>query len=69
MGDDGAEGALEISKQGGAVLIESPELAVVSGMPLAVRRARVRHQALGIWDLGNMLSELARPKSKMRPEL
>ncbi|MGB8221105.1 MAG: chemotaxis-specific protein-glutamate methyltransferase CheB [Polyangiales bacterium] len=69
MGDDGAEGALEISKRGGAVLVESPESAVLSGMPLAVRRTRVRHQSLGIWDLGNMLSELTRPKSNIRPEL
>ncbi|MFZ1863695.1 MAG: chemotaxis-specific protein-glutamate methyltransferase CheB [Polyangiales bacterium] len=61
MGDDGAEGVREISKRGGIVLIEAPETAVVSGMPLAARRSGVRHQSLGIWALGDMLAELARP--------
>jgi len=61
MGDDGAEGVVEISKRGGAVLIEAPETAVVSGMPMAVRRSGVRHQSLGIWDLGDMLTVLTRP--------
>jgi two-component system chemotaxis response regulator CheB len=61
MGDDGAEGAREISKRGGAVLIEAPETAVVAGMPLAVQRTGVRHHSLGIWALGDMLAQLARP--------
>ncbi|MGB8332494.1 MAG: CheB methylesterase domain-containing protein, partial [Polyangiales bacterium] len=61
MGDDGAEGVLEISKRGGAVLIEAPETAVVSGMPLAVQRSGVPHQSLGIWTLGDVLTEITRP--------
>ncbi len=61
MGDDGADGAREISKRGGKVLIEAPETAVVSGMPLAVQRAGVRHESLGIWALGDRIAELARP--------
>jgi len=60
MGDDGAEGVVEISKRGGAVLIEAPETAVLSGMPLAVQRSGVPHQSLGIWDLGDMLTALTR---------
>jgi two-component system chemotaxis response regulator CheB len=60
MGDDGAEGVREIDKRGGAVLIEAPETAVVSGMPLAVRRSGVRHQSLGIWALGDQIAELTR---------
>jgi two-component system chemotaxis response regulator CheB len=64
MGDDGAEGVGEIFKRGGTVLIEAPETAVVSGMPLAVQRSGVRHQSLGIWDLGDRLAELARPTSE-----
>lgn len=60
MGDDGAEGVREISKRGGDVLIEAPETAVVSGMPLAVQRAGVRHQSLGIWALGDRIAELTR---------
>ena len=61
MGDDGAAGVREIHKRGGEVLIEAPETAVVSGMPLAVRRSGVRHQSLGIWGLGDRIAELARP--------
>jgi two-component system chemotaxis response regulator CheB len=61
MGDDGADGAREISGRGGEVLIEAPETAVVSGMPLAVRRAKVRHESLGIWALGDRIAELTRP--------
>lgn len=61
MGDDGAEGVREIFKRGGTVLVEAPETAVVAGMPLAAQRTGVRHQSLGIWALGDMLAELARP--------
>lgn len=61
MGDDGTDGARAISKRGGEVLIEAPETAVVSGMPLAVRRARIRHESLGIWALGDRIAELTRP--------
>jgi two-component system chemotaxis response regulator CheB len=58
MGDDGAKGVRDISKRGGTVLIEAPETAVVSGMPLAVKRSGVQHHSLGIWALGDLLTEL-----------
>ena len=61
MGDDGAEGVRDVHKRGGEVLIEAPETAVVSGMPLAVRRSGVRHESLGIWALGDRIAELTRP--------
>lgn len=64
MGDDGAEGVSEIANRAGTVLIEAPETAVVSGMPSAARRSGVRHQSLGIWDLGDMIAQLARPESR-----
>lgn len=62
MGDDGAAGAQDIVKRGGKILIEAPETAVVSGMPLAVRRAGVRNESLGIWALGDRIAELTRPE-------
>jgi len=62
MGDDGAEGAAWITERGGTVLIEEPETAVVAGMPLAVRRAGVQHQSLAIWNLGDRIAELTRPR-------
>ena len=55
---------LEISERGGTVMIEAPGTAVVAGMPLAVRRTGVQHQSLGIWALGDMLAELARPSRR-----
>ncbi len=61
MGDDGAEGVRDVAERGGTVLVEAPETAVVSGMPLAVQRSGVRHRSLGIWALGDMLAELTRP--------
>lgn len=61
MGDDGAEGVREISERGGTVMVEAPETAVVAGMPLAAQRTGVQHHSLGIWALGDMLVELARP--------
>jgi two-component system chemotaxis response regulator CheB len=64
MGHDGAEGVRDISKRGGTVLVEAPETAVVSGMPMAAQRSGVQHHSLGIWALGDMLAELARPNRK-----
>ncbi len=60
MGDDGALGVREIAKREGQVLIEAPETAVVSGMPLAAQRSGVSHRALGIWALGDALADLTR---------
>lgn len=64
MGDDGALGVRDIGKRGGRVLIEAPETAVVSGMPLAAQRSRVVHQSLGVWALADMLAELCRPPQR-----
>lgn len=63
MGDDGALGVREIAKRKGTVLIEAPETAVVSGMPLATKRSGVPHQSLGIWALGDMLTDLTRSEN------
>lgn len=64
MGEDGAKGARDIFSQGGSVLVEAPETAVVSGMPRAVQRIGVQHHSLGIWALGDMLAELTRPSRR-----
>lgn len=60
MGDDGTAGVREVSERGGVVLVESPETAIVGGMPSAVGRAGICHESLGIWELGDRLVELAR---------
>jgi two-component system chemotaxis response regulator CheB len=61
MGDDGAQGVRDISARGGTILVEAPETAVVSGMPMAAKRTGVRHHSLGIWALGDLLAALTRP--------
>jgi len=64
MGDDGAKGVCEVSARGGTILVEAPETATVSGMPMATQRTGVRHHSLGIWALGDMLAALTRPTSR-----
>src|SRR3954454_14393461 len=58
--DDGAAGAAAIAAQDGAVLVQDPEEARVTGMPravlAAVRRARARPAA----ELGSAVSDLVR---------
>lgn len=59
MGDDGAKGAQAVQKAGGVVLAESPETAVIYGMPgAAVRTGAVAHH-LPLRTLGDKLAELA----------
>jgi len=64
MGDDGAQGVCEVSARGGTILVEAPETATVSGMPMAAQRTGVRHHSLGIWALGDMLAALTRPTQR-----
>ncbi len=55
MGNDGAEGMLEIFKQGGYTITESEETAVVFGMPHEVIKAGAARKVL---PLGEVPSEL-----------
>jgi two-component system chemotaxis response regulator CheB len=59
MGDDGAKGVLAVKNAGGVILAESPETAVIYGMPgAAVRTGAVDHH-LPLRTLGDKLAELA----------
>lgn len=59
MGDDGAKGVTAVKKAGGIVLAESPETAVIYGMPgAAMRTGNVDHH-LPLRTLGDKLAELA----------
>ncbi|MCS6898881.1 MAG: chemotaxis-specific protein-glutamate methyltransferase CheB [Myxococcales bacterium] len=58
MGDDGLAGARAIHEAGGLVVVESPETAVVNGMPGAVHRAGLAHHVLPLPDIANFLLEL-----------
>lgn len=55
MGDDGAEGAAEIEKRGGLVLVEKPELAILEGMPRATLARTEGAVATTIEELGRLL--------------
>jgi two-component system chemotaxis response regulator CheB len=58
MGDDGVEGARAIHAAGGIVIAESPETAVVNGMPGAVVRAGIAHKVLPLPQIAEFLSSL-----------
>jgi two-component system chemotaxis response regulator CheB len=58
MGDDGVEGAKAIRNAGGTVIAESPETAVVYGMPGAVVRAGVASESLPLAQIAEYLAGL-----------
>jgi two-component system, chemotaxis family, protein-glutamate methylesterase/glutaminase len=60
MGDDGARGAGVIKQQGGTVLAEAPETAVIYGMPGAAVRAGHVDRSLPLRALAERLAEMSR---------
>jgi two-component system chemotaxis response regulator CheB len=58
MGDDGVEGARAIRNAGGTVIAESPETAVVYGMPGAVVRAGVASESMPLAQIAEYLANL-----------
>jgi len=58
MGDDGVEGARAIKAQGGRVIAESHETAVVNGMPGAAIRAGVVDEVLPLPEIAERLAAL-----------
>lgn len=58
MGDDGVEGARAIRDAGGLVIAESPETAVVNGMPGAVVKAGLAQKVLPLPEIAELLSTL-----------
>lgn len=59
MGDDGARGAEALKKRGAKVLIESPETAVIYGMPSAVERVHAFDEIRPLKEIGPRLIENA----------
>src|SRR5690606_39031976 len=57
MGDDGAKGALSLKARRARVFIESPETAVIYGMPGAVERVGAFDEILPLRLLGQRLLE------------
>ncbi len=58
MGDDGLEGAKAIRSAGGTVIAESPESAVVNGMPGAVIRAGAASKILSLPQIAEWLAQV-----------
>src|SRR4051794_16228632 len=58
--DDGAAGAAAIAAQDGAVLVQDPEEARVTGMPRAVLAAVRRARAMPAAELGSAVADLVR---------
>jgi len=51
MGDDGREGALQVKRSGGRVLVESEETAVIYGMPRQVVHAGAADEILPLYRI------------------
>lgn len=60
MGDDGAAGAAEIVAAGGKILVQSPEDAVVDGMPRAAMRATDVEYVGALANLSERVAKLAK---------
>ena len=58
MGDDGARGVVAIKARGGIVYAESPETAVIYGMPGAAMRTGEVDKSMPLSTLATHLSEL-----------
>jgi two-component system chemotaxis response regulator CheB len=58
MGDDGLAGARAIRDAGGLVVVESPDTAVVNGMPGAVSRAGLAHHVLPLPAIADFINSL-----------
>jgi two-component system chemotaxis response regulator CheB len=59
MGTDGATGARAIAAAGGALLVESPDSAVVFGMPSAVLALRIGAESGSVAEVAERLARLA----------
>ena len=62
MGDDGAEGMLEIHTAGGYCIAESMESAIIYGMPAEAVRLGAVHVALPAWQIASALVQLLHRK-------
>lgn len=60
MGDDGAVGANKVVEEGGLVLVESEETAIVHGMPGATARLGIARRVLPLHDIASYLNDFMR---------
>lgn len=67
MGEDGAQGLLEIHRAGGVTLAQSEASCVVFGMPQAAARLGAVSRLLPVEDVGPAIWELSGPASSPLP--
>jgi two-component system, chemotaxis family, protein-glutamate methylesterase/glutaminase len=60
MGDDGAAGALCVFGEGGEVVVESRETAIIDGMPSAVLRVGVPAEELPVEQIAERITRFSR---------
>jgi len=66
-GSDGANGAVQIAKAGGLVLVQEPSTALHSSMPDSALESGVADAVLSMEEMGIRLSQLTTAKTKNRP--
>jgi two-component system chemotaxis response regulator CheB len=59
MGEDGAQGLLELRKAGGYTMAEHQSTAIVYGMPAAAVRLRAAREVLPLEAIGSRIAQLA----------
>jgi len=60
MGDDGAAGALAVYGEGGEIVVESRETAIIDGMPSSVLRAGVPAEELPVERIAERIARFSR---------
>ncbi len=67
MGQDGAEGAVEIKKAGGYVIVQDEKTSIVWGMPYAVIERGVANAVLPVDKIGDEINRVLRIKVRRCP--
>src|SRR6266436_525716 len=65
MGDDGAQGLLELKRAGGATYAQDEQSSVVFGMPQAAQACGATRQLLALESIGPAILELCKDRRRM----
>ncbi|MHC1701934.1 MAG: PAS domain S-box protein [Humidesulfovibrio sp.] len=66
-GSDGANGAVQVAKAGGLVLVQEPASAAQPGMPNSALESGVADAVLSLEEIGARLPQLATPHGQLKP--
>jgi two-component system chemotaxis response regulator CheB len=65
MGDDGAQGLLELKRAGGATYAQDEQSSVVFGMPQAAQACGAARGLLALESIGPAILELCKDRRRM----